>query len=98
MCGSVGLVYKGYTATTTLDRSFGVVVVCQVDYLRFHNSENHLDEAVRLSYWGFYTLNTYIFQFIDDVTSRLIYWCFGQVLPIKKSLLLPYRLGQMSFL
>ena len=26
----VGLVYKGYTATTTLDRSFGVVVVCQL--------------------------------------------------------------------
>ena len=25
----VGLFYKGYTATTTLDRSFGVVVVCQ---------------------------------------------------------------------
>ena len=27
---TVGLVYKGYTATTTLDRSFGVVVVCQI--------------------------------------------------------------------
>ena len=27
---SVGLVYKGYTATTTLDRSFGVVLVCQL--------------------------------------------------------------------
>ena len=26
----VGLVYKGYTATTTQNRSFGVVVVCQL--------------------------------------------------------------------
>ena len=30
---AVGLVYKGYTVTTTLDRSFGVVVVCQKQYI-----------------------------------------------------------------
>ena len=45
---SVGLVYKGNTAITTQDRSFGVVVVCHVRYRSLGRNDRYGNRAPKI--------------------------------------------------